>query len=125
MVRRQQEACKIVPRVEMNPVLLKSGGQNDKGEYLCSVIVLGKQVVRESYGDLGKRTSSLKEMVLESHNALAEATGADVIVMEGAGSCTELNLMDRDIVNLPLVRSLKVRGRTDTVVHLRKIFVDP
>jgi adenosylcobyric acid synthase len=45
-------------------------------------------------------------MVLESHEALAEATECDVILMEGAGSCTELNLMDRDIVNLPLVRAL-------------------
>lgn len=102
----QAEACKLVPRVEMNPVLLKSGGQNDSGEYLCSVFVLGKQVARETYGQLGQRTTNLRAMVLESHEALAEATDCDVILMEGAGSCTELNLMDRDIVNLPLVRSL-------------------
>lgn len=97
----------------MNPVLLKSGGQNERGENMCSVIVLGKQIVRETYGDLGKRTSSLLHMVLESHKALAEATDANVVVMEGAGSCTELNLMDRDIANLPLVRSLKVRRLVD------------
>ncbi len=105
----QAEACKIVPRVEMNPVLLKSGGMNDNDEYMCSVIVLGKQVLTETYGELQKRTTSLRSMVMESHHALAEATGAEVIVIEGAGSCTELNLMDRDIVNLPLVRSLEVR----------------
>lgn len=104
----QAEACKIVPRVEMNPVLLKSGGTNEKGEHLCSVVVLGKQIIRETYGDLQKRTTSLRSMVLESHRALAEATGAEVIVIEGAGSCTELNLMDRDVVNLPLVRTLNV-----------------
>jgi hypothetical protein len=45
-------------------------------------------------------------MVLESHNSLVETTGAEVIVLEGAGSCTEMNLMERDIVNLPLVREL-------------------
>lgn len=97
-----------MPRVEMNPVLLKSGGQNENGEYMCSVIVLGKHVVTESYTDLAKRTSSLQSMVLECHHALAEASGAEVIVIEGAGSCTELNLIDRDIANLPLVRALKV-----------------
>ena len=102
----QAEACRLVPRVEMNPVLLKSGGQNEKGEFLCSVFVLGQQVARETYGDLGKRTTDLRTMVLESHEALAEATDCEVILMEGAGSCTELNLMERDIVNLPLVRAL-------------------
>jgi hypothetical protein len=105
----QAEACKLVPRVEMNPVLLKSGGKNSKGEAMCSVFVLGKQMIRETYSDLRKRTGSLQQMVLGSHKALAEVTKADVIVIEGAGSCTELNLMDRDIVNLPLVRSLQVR----------------
>lgn len=102
----QAEACRLVPRVEMNPLLLKSGGRNKHGEFLCSVIVLGKQIVNETYGQLGKRTTSLKRMVLQSHSALAQATDADVIVLEGAGSCTELNLMDRDIVNIPLVRAL-------------------
>ena len=105
----QAEACRLVPRVEMNPVLLKSGGKNSNGEYLCSVYVLGKQMIRETYGDLRKRTGSLQRMVIESHRALADVTKADVIVIEGAGSCTELNLMDRDIVNLPLVRALQVR----------------
>eukprot|EP00934_Nitzschia_sp_Nitz4_P000162 Nitzschia sp. Nitz4//scaffold354_size22159//7331//12950//NITZ4_008577-RA/size22159-processed-gene-0.17-mRNA-1//-1//CDS//3329548932//162//frame0 len=103
----QAEACRLIPRVEMNPVLLKSGGQNCNGEWLCSVLVLGKQVARETYGDLGKRTTDLRTMVLESHQALAEATNCDVVLMEGAGSCTELNLMERDIVNLPLVRALQ------------------
>jgi dethiobiotin synthetase len=102
----QAEACRQVPRVEMNPVLLKSGGKNKKGEHMCSVVVLGRQVVTETYGDLGKRTTSLRNMVLDCHEALADATGADAIVIEGAGSCTELNLMNRDIVNLPLVRAL-------------------
>jgi adenosylcobyric acid synthase len=92
----------------MNPILLKSGGKNEKGEDMCSVVVLGKHLMRETYGDLHNRTSSLRQMVIESHRALAVATGAKIIVIEGAGSCTELNRMDRDIVNLPLVRALQV-----------------
>mmetsp|Transcript_41098 Transcript_41098/g.99056 ORF Transcript_41098/g.99056 Transcript_41098/m.99056 type:complete len:608 (+) Transcript_41098:68-1891(+) len=105
----QAEACRLVPRVEMNPLLLKSGGKNEKGEYMCSVVVLGKQIVRETYGDLGKRTGPMKEMIIQSHRALAQATDANVIVLEGAGSCTELNLASRDVVNLSLVRALKCR----------------
>jgi adenosylcobyric acid synthase len=104
----QAEACKQVPRVEMNPLLLKSGGRNQvTGEFLCSVVVLGRQIACETYGELGRRTTSLKSMILESHQALQEVTKAESIIIEGAGSCTELNLMERDIVNLPLVRELE------------------
>ena len=104
----QAEACKQVPRVEMNPLLLKSGGRNQiTGEFLCSVVVLGKQIACETYGALGRRTTTLKSMIIESHQALQEATNAEVIVIEGAGSCTELNLMERDVVNLPLVREIE------------------
>lgn len=103
----QAEACRIVPRVEMNPVLLKSGGRRaSDGAYLCSVIVMGKQVACEDYGTLKSRTGTLRSLVLKAHEDLAHVTGAQAILIEGAGSCTELNLMERDIVNLPLVREV-------------------
>lgn len=44
---------------------------------------------------------------MEAHASLVKRTAADVVVVEGAGSCVEMNLMDRDIVNLPLVRRLQ------------------
>lgn len=103
----QAEACRILPRVEMNPVLLKSGGRRPTdGAYLCSVLVLGQLLATEDYGQLKERTQTLMTLVLNAHQQLYQATKAQVIVLEGAGSCTELNLMDRDIVNLPLVRKL-------------------
>jgi hypothetical protein len=105
----QAEACRIVPRVEMNPIFFKSGGQNENNEYLCGVIVTGKQIIQDTYVNLSRRISSLQSMVLVSHRSLANATGAEVIVIQGAGSCSELNLIDGDIVNLPLVRCLQVR----------------
>ena len=105
----QAEACMIVPRVEMNPIFFKSGGQNDNNENLCGVIVTGKQIIQDTYANLSRRISSLQSMVLVSHRSLANATGAEVIVIQGAGSCSELNLIDGDIVNLPLVRCLQVR----------------
>ena len=90
----------------MNPILLKSGGRRESdGAYLCSVIVMGKHYATEDYGALGKRTETLMDLVLEAHSSLA--ADSDLVVLEGAGSCTELNLMERDVVNLPLVRRLQ------------------
>lgn len=88
----------------MNPVLLKSGGQAANGNYLCSLLVNGSHVATEEYGSLAERTTSLRQAVSQAHAKLAARV--DWIVIEGAGSCTELNLMDRDIVNLPLIRDL-------------------
>jgi hypothetical protein len=104
----QAEACKIVPRVQMNPMFFKPGGMNEQDEPMCSMVVMGKEIVRETYEDISKRVPLLHRMVLDSHSSLSAVSGAEVIVIQGAGSCTELNLMDGDIVNLPLVRSLQV-----------------
>jgi adenosylcobyric acid synthase len=91
----------------MNPLLLKSGGRREStGEYLCSVVVRGKHLCTEDYGALGNRTEELRSLILDAHHRLGEQTDAQIVVIEGAGSCTELNLMDRDVVNLPLVRQL-------------------
>lgn len=90
----------------MNPVLLKSGGQSPAGDYLCSIIVLGKHFTTQPYGALGTQTSQIMELVLQAHSECARVTKSEVVICEGAGSCTELNLMERDVVNLPLVRKL-------------------
>ena len=42
----------------------------------------------------------LKEMVMESYNRLSREY--DLIVMEGAGSCCEMNLKQNDLVNFPM-----------------------
>ena len=65
---------------------------------------MGKQTARNDYGTLGARTDTLLSLAVGAHDRLAET--ADAVLIEGAGSCTELNLMERDIVNLPLVRIL-------------------
>lgn len=96
----------------MNPVLLKSGGRRaSDGAYLCAVYVLGKQVAVEDYGSLKSRSGTLLDLVVETVSNLQIRSKAKVVVIEGAGSCTELNLMDRDIVNLPLVRKVCLRSR--------------
>ena len=87
----------------MNPILLKSGGRRESdGAYLCSVFVLGKHYATEDFGALGERTETLLDLVIDAYQRLE----VPAVVLEGAGSCTELNLMHRDVVNLPLVRRI-------------------
>ena len=99
----QARACRQPPRVEMNPVLLKSGGLGR-----VQVVVEGVVAAVEPWTAYSDRHALLFEKVLSCHRRLVELTHADVVVIEGAGSCVELNLLERDIVNLPLVRRLGV-----------------
>jgi len=91
----QAEACGVVPHVDMNPILLKPTGD------------LGSQVVLNGYPwkNLTAREyyecfDFLRENVLQSYERLASNT--DYVVIEGAGSITELNLRHCDLVNLGL-----------------------
>jgi len=98
----QAEAAGILPSVHMNPVLLKPSNNNTS-----QVIVQGKVV-----GNIDSRTyhlikPELKRAILDSYNKLASQY--DVIVMEGAGSCCEMNIKKHDIVNFPLAKELKVK----------------
>ncbi|KAA5610637.1 cobyric acid synthase [Rhodovastum atsumiense] len=98
----QAEACGLLPTVEMNPVLLKpSGGMGSQ------VIVLGRAeghcAARDYYG----RAERLWQVVADTLETWRSR--CDVLVMEGAGSPVELNLMARDIANLRPVRHLDGR----------------
>jgi len=91
----QAEACGIMPHVDMNPILLKPTGS------------LGSQVVVNGYPwktltarEYYEHFDFLREKVAESYERLASAY--DYIVVEGAGSITELNLRRCDLVNLGL-----------------------
>jgi adenosylcobyric acid synthase len=89
----QAEAAGIEPTVDMNPVLLKP--TTDTG---CQVIVLGKVARTISASDYYHYTPSLLETVASSLNRLRAAY--DIVVIEGAGNPAEINLKDREIVNM-------------------------
>ena len=98
----QAEASGILPSVHMNPILLKPSNNRTS-----QVIVQGKVL-----GNIDSRTyhlikPRLKEAIIDSYNKLAEQY--DVIIMEGAGSCCEMNIKEHDIVNFPLAKELKVK----------------
>jgi adenosylcobyric acid synthase len=91
----QAEAAKISPHVDMNPILLKP--TSDIG----SQIVLHGKVMTENWAsEPNDKKNVLFSKACNSLDRLRKAY--DVIVMEGAGSCAEVNLMKNDIVNFPI-----------------------
>ncbi|SDX04596.1 adenosylcobyric acid synthase (glutamine-hydrolysing) [Marininema mesophilum] len=90
----QAEAAGVEPTVDMNPILLKP-----KGERIAEVIVHGYHYADLEAGEYQRRTiSEMLGPVQESLDRLAEEM--DVLVIEGAGSPAEINMKERDIVNM-------------------------
>ena len=89
----QAQACKILPDVRMNPVLLKPN--SDTGS---QIIVNGKASGNLEAKDYYERKEILRPIVKEAYDSLAFEN--EIIVMEGAGSCAEINLRENDIVNM-------------------------
>ncbi|CAN7142679.1 cobyric acid synthase [Aminobacter sp. LjRoot7] len=89
----QAIACGVKPSIHMNPVLLKP--QSDIGS---QVVVQGKVYGHAKARDYQELKPKLMGAVLDSWQKLGE--GADLIVVEGAGSPAEINLRPRDIANM-------------------------
>lgn len=93
----QAEAAGIIPDVKMNPVLLKP--TSDVG---CQVVVMGRPQNNLDARDYEYYKERLKEII---YNAFAELKQEyDYIILEGAGSPAEINLMEHDIVNMGMAR---------------------
>jgi adenosylcobyric acid synthase len=89
----QALACGAKPTVHMNPVLLKP--QTDIG---AQIIVQGRVFGQAEARDYQQLRAGLLDAVLDSWARVQE--GADLVVVEGAGSPAEINLRDRDIANM-------------------------
>lgn len=89
----QALACGVVPTVHMNPVLLKP--QTDIGS---QVIVQGKMFGEARARDYQTMKGRLLDAVMDSWGKVKE--GADLVIVEGAGSPAEINLRPRDIANM-------------------------
>ena len=93
----QALAARVVPHVDMNPVLLKPEADTR------SQVVIGGQVDEAlSAMPWAQRSEQLWPHIAAALDRLREQV--DVVVIEGAGSPAEINLMDRDIVNLRVAR---------------------
>ncbi len=91
----QAVAAGVAPEAAMNPVLLKP-----TGERTSQVIVMGRPVGCDDAQGFQKTKQSLQGVVLAALVALRGRF--DVVVLEGAGSPAEPNLMEHDLVNLGL-----------------------
>ena len=96
----QAWCCGLEPETDMNPVLLKPSGDGR-----IQLIVGGRPLVDLSGDSEGGRDVARKEIV-EAFHRLSSEHG--FVVCEGSGSPAELNLMDRDMANVGLMRSVGV-----------------
>jgi len=95
----QAEACGIACKSSMNPVLLKPTSQKS-----AQIVLHGKPVGNQTASDyfLGNNRNNLFKECQNAFDSLAKEYHP--IVMEGAGSISELNLKHRDIVNMRMAK---------------------
>lgn len=98
----QAQAAGLEPHVDMNPILLKP--TSDVGS---QVIINGKVIGNYRGVDYYGLKPQLLEAVTSAYQKLAARH--DVIILEGAGSPVEMNLKDRDVVNMRMAEIADAR----------------
>ena len=93
----QAEAAGIVPRVCMNPILLKPTSHTGS-QVIVNGEVLGNMNAKDYFDYKKHLIPDIKKAFRELEDI------ADIIVIEGAGSPAEINLKQNDIVNMGLAK---------------------
>ena len=96
----QARACGVPPMADMNPVLLKP-----QGETGSQLVVCGQRVDTVEARAYQSRKEQLMPQVLQSFKNLAAQ--ADIVLVEGAGSASEVNLRRHDIANMGFARAVR------------------
>ncbi|MEM2933401.1 MAG: cobyric acid synthase [Methanocellales archaeon] len=96
----QAKAAGLEPEVDMNPVLLKP-----KGDMISQVVVLGKPYADRRAGEYYRDSHGMLEIVKAALHRLSKKF--ELIIIEGAGGTAEINLYDRDIVNMRVAKLVK------------------
>jgi len=97
----QARAAGVAPCVDMNPVLLKP-----QSEIGAQVVVHGKVWGTAKAAAYQEIKQQLMPLVLESFARLKG--DADIVLVEGAGSASEINLRTNDIANMGFARAADV-----------------
>jgi adenosylcobyric acid synthase len=97
----QARAARVPPSVHMNPVLLKP-----QSEIGSQVVVQGRVIGNAKGREYQAMKPKLLGAVLESLNHFANE--ADLVLVEGAGSASEINLRPGDIANMGFARAANV-----------------
>ena len=107
----QAEAAGIPCETDMNPLLLKP-----QSDHTSQVVLHGKPIGNKDAYDYWRRQGDKKtgrqdntwDFRAEVNTAFDRLSAKyNPIVMEGAGSISEINLRDTDLVNLPMARHAK------------------
>ena len=95
----QAEACNLPPQSDMNPLLLKPNS-----EHTTQVVLNGRPIGNRSAYDYFRNEGreELRQAVHQAYDRLAKRFNP--IVIEGAGSVSELNLADTDLANISMAR---------------------
>lgn len=96
----QARAARVAPSVHMNPVLLKP-----QSEIGSQVVVQGKVVGTAKAREYQAMKPKLLGAVLESFGKLGAES--DLVLVEGAGSASEVNLRSADIANMGFARAVE------------------
>ncbi len=94
----QARAARVPPTVHMNPVLLKP--QSEVG---AQIVVQGKVIGSAKAAAYQSLKAGLMPAVLDSFRKLQSE--ADLVLVEGAGSASEVNLRANDIANMGFARA--------------------
>jgi adenosylcobyric acid synthase len=97
----QARAARVAPSVHMNPVLLKP-----QSEIGAQIVVQGKVLGNAKAREYQGLKPELLSAVLESFGRLAAE--CDLVLVEGAGSASEVNLRANDIANMGFARAADV-----------------
>ncbi|HFA60034.1 MAG TPA: cobyric acid synthase, partial [Rhodospirillales bacterium] len=89
----QARACGVPPSVHMNPILLKP-----EGDGRSQLVVQGRHRGAVTAAGYYRLKSELLPSVLDSFARLAAES--DLLLVEGAGSASEVNLRDADLANM-------------------------
>lgn len=95
----QARACGVEPSVHMNPILLKPNGDGES-----EVVVEGDPEGVMEWSEYRGRFEEMYRTVRASYDRVAKT--ADTVLLEGAGSPAEPNMMENDLVNLSLAEDL-------------------
>ena len=99
----QAEAAGIPCETDMNPLLLKP-----QSDHTSQVVLHGKPLGNRNAYDYWRRGESEINFRQEVNLAFDRLSSKyNPIVMEGAGSISEINLKDTDLVNMPMARHAK------------------
>ena len=94
----QALACGVAPSVHMNPVLLKP--QSETG---AQIVVQGRVFATARARDYQSLKPGLMAPVLDSFARMQAQ--AEIVLVEGAGSASEINLRANDIANMGFARA--------------------